>query len=170
VIRVVVIPLVLFGGILAGGVLVRPEGAGSAGSGGACGAGPLVAELNRPEGLGRESLKVLMHVSEGPEVMYRTRHSVVGTPYPRNADGQIDAFHIFSATDFAQARRLVEARGLDLVTVCIHHPAYFKLTGGPDTLDSRLRAGESPVWLEAVPLSSAAVGQFRIYRVVPSAP
>jgi hypothetical protein len=165
-IRVLVIPLVLFGGIFAGGVLIRPNGAGASTS---CEVRVLTAELNRPEGLGRESLKVLFQVSQGPELMYRTRHSVVSTPYPRNAEGQIDAYHILSATDLADARRLVEARGLDLITVCIHRPAYFQLSADPDTLDSRLRAGEPPVWLEAVSLSGAAAEQFRIYRVVPSA-
>ncbi len=167
VIRVLVIPLVLFGGVFAGAALLRANQVEA--SGVSCNTDLLVAELNRPEGLGRETLNVLFQVGQGPELVYRTPHRVVSTPYPRNVAGQIDAFHILSATETEEARRLVEKRGIEIVAVCIHGSAYLNLSDGPGTLESRLRAGEPPDWLESVTLGEAAAEQLRLYRVVSSA-
>jgi hypothetical protein len=94
-------------------------------------------------------------------------HAVVTTLYARNAEGQLDAFAIYSASDGPAARRLVARRGIDLVAVCIGRETYTDLSNGSDTLDSRLREGKPPDWLQPLELSETAAGLYRIYRVVP---
>ena len=105
--------------------------------------GAPVEVLIRPEGLGRTTLTVLANFSYGPEILFHTPHSVVATPYPRNAAGQIDAYRIYSAVDPDAARRLAEKRGIDIIVTCRDHEIYSGLSGAPDTLESRLRRGEA---------------------------
>lgn len=155
------LPFIFFGPTMTGAVLLKANSVEGPGS---CPIDPLVAELNRPEGLGQRTHTVLSSINHGPELLYRTRHSVVATPYPRNARGQIDAYRIYSATDFEEARRLIEARRIDLIVTCVHRPMYLHLSGEPDMLDSRLRRGERPGWLQPVELGEEAEEFYRIFE------
>jgi hypothetical protein len=161
------VPVVLFGTIAVGLFFMSVSPIEDIGS---CDSGPLIAELNRPDGLGAEAETVLTRLSPGPAILYRTRHSVISTPYPRNAQGQLDAYRIYSAADFDEARRLVAERGIDLVVACNDRETYFRITVEPDMLDSHLRAGTPPDWLRPVELGEAAARLFRVYRVVPESP
>jgi hypothetical protein len=125
----------------------------------------LVAELARADGLGRTPLTVLAKFTYGPRILYRTPHSVIATPYHRNARGQIDAYRIYSATDLEDARRLIEERGIDIIVTCRAGEIYAGLSGAPDMLETRLRRGEAPKWLSPVRLTSEAAAQYRIYRI-----
>jgi hypothetical protein len=156
------VPAILFGPVAAGGALLS---AGPTESGVSCRMAPLVRELNRPDGLGAAPLTVLAMVNFGPRLMYDTPHRVVTTPYPRNAAGQLDAFRIYSATDLEAARRLVEARHIDLIVTCVKRPMYGGLSAPPDTLDSRLRRGEPPDWLRPVAIGEEAGREIGIFRV-----
>lgn len=159
------IPGVLFGGLAVGGILLKQVNALPAPEN--CPANPLVKELNRADGLGRTPHTVLALVNFGPQLMYQTRHSVVATPYPRNPRGQIDAVRIYAATDPAEAHRLVEARGIDVIATCTRRPTYWDMSEDPDSLDSRLRRGELPAWLTAVELDEETRGEIGLFRVVP---
>jgi len=92
-------------------------------------------------------------------------HSVVTTLYARNTAGQLDAFAVYSATDWAEARQVIERRGIDLIVACIPKEIYTDASNGPDTLDSGLRRGEAPDWLRPLELGESAQGLYRIYRV-----
>jgi len=162
---VMAVPAIFFGPVAVGGALWTAERGTSAGS---CRLAPLIRELNRPDGLGATSLTVLASVNFGPRLMYDTPHRVVTTPYPRNAAGQLDAFHIYAATDLEAARRLVSARGIDLIVTCLNRPMYGALSASPDSLDSRLRRGEPPDWLRPVALGEEAGRDIAVFRVQPT--
>jgi hypothetical protein len=159
------IPVMILGPLVGGGVLRQSAAAGEQAS---CDPSTLMTELSRPDGLGRTPLTVLAKFTYGPEILYRTPHAVIGTPYPRNARGQIDAYHIYSATEPEAARRLVEERGIDIIVACRASEIYAGLSGEPDMLETRLRHGAPPGWLDPVDLSDAAAAQYRIYRVMES--
>ncbi len=163
----VAVPAIFFAPLAVGGALMS---AGQGGVAGACPIGPLIGALNRPDGLGAAPLTVLANINLGPRLMYDTPHRVVTTPYPRNAAGQIDAYQIYAATDLAAARRIVERRGIDLIVACAGMPTYGWLSDAPDTLDTALRRGSVPPWLEPVDLGPDASRHFRAYRAVPAAP
>lgn len=162
--------VVLFGPMAAGGILKRLFAATPAEAGVSyCPMDVLIDELNRPESVGPGTHTVLATPNFGPMILYLTDDSVVTTLYARNTDGQLDAFAIYSDTEGRDARRLVEQRGIDLVAVCIRKATYTSQSNAGDTLDSRLRAGDPPDWLEPLDLSAPAGELYRIYRVVPGA-
>ncbi len=164
------VPVVVFAPVAAGGAFLsadRAQFAGQLQGSRSCRIAPLVRELNRPDGLGAAPLTVLAMINFGPRLMYDTPHRVITTPYPRNPDGQLDAFRIYKATDLEAARRLVEERGIDLIVTCVKRPMYGGLSRPEDTLDSRLRRGEAPDWLSPVAISDEAsreIGIFRVHR------
>lgn len=159
---------VLFGPMALSGLLLQWAGARTNPSAGAqvCPPAALIAELNRPEGLGRAPLAVLWNPNYGPRILYETPHAVVATLYARNAKGQLDAYAIYTATRWDTARALVAERGVDLIVTCIQVPTYGPRSGAPGMLDTGLRRGVFPPWLEPVALGAAASRYFRIYRTV----
>jgi len=68
------------------------------------------------------------------------------------------------ATDPADARAVVERRGVDLVLVCGPAPSLAGV-GSRGTLRARLLGGEPPSWLRPVPLELAVGTGFRLYEV-----
>jgi hypothetical protein len=162
------VPTIVFAPVAAGGAFLsagQAQLAGQAQGSRSCRMAPLIRELNRPEGLGAAPLTVLAMVNFGPRLMYDTPHRVITTPYPRNPDGQLDAFRIYKATDLEAARQLVEERRIDLIVTCVKRPMYGGLSRPEDTLDSRLRRGEVPDWLRPVAISDEASREINIFRV-----
>jgi len=159
----VAVPVIVFAP-LAAGVALFFAGTQAQGAGG-CLVGPLVRELNDPDGLGATPITVLTMVNFGPRLMYDTPHRVITTPYPRNAAGQLDAFEIYKATDLEAARRLVERRRINLIVTCVEQPMYGGLSSSEETLDSRLRRGEPPDWLQPLAIGEEASREVSIFRV-----
>jgi len=115
--------------------------------------------------------RILASLSFGPELLYRTPHAVVATPYHRNAGGILDSIDFFGAVDESPALKIVRQRGITLVLVCaakgqarLYSPAESAHTG---FLHQRLVEGDPPVWLQPLPLPPTAAS-FRLFRVVPA--
>ena len=66
----------------------------------------------------------------GPELLYRTRHAVIATPYHRNRDGIIDVHRIMTEADQAISRGLIDRRGADLLLICPNGPEKLVYGGG----------------------------------------
>ena len=128
---------------------------------------PLMTPILTDPGLtGGRRLTILSFVHQGPEIIYRTGHAVVGTPYHRNAAGILDTHAFLNATDDAAARAIARARGVDLVVLCRASPeaTYFATRPGA-TLYRDLVAGRPPAWLEPLALPAAAAARFRLFSV-----
>ncbi len=110
--------------------------------------------------------RILGFVDFGPEILYRTRHEVVATPYHRNT-GLLDTYDVFSATDDRTARQIVERRGIDLVLICSLNAeaARYLAPDGAPTLYRRLDEGEPPGWLRALPLPAPLGDAYRLFEV-----
>jgi len=126
----------------------------------ACPAAALLSELNDPVGLGDRPRILLAQVDLGPLLLYRTSHSVVATPYHRNADGILDSQRIMTISDTAEARRLIAERGIDVVVPC-----GFGAPADEESLVALLRRGVVPDWLVRRPLPGTDGGQ-AVYEVV----
>ena len=133
----------------------------------ACDLPAIAAFLNRPQPFGDRSRIIATHVDFGPELLYRTGHAVVGTPYHRNGKGILDIHRIFSASDSAESKRLLDARGIELVLFCPspREEILYELTSDRSTFYSRLRNSQVPDWLHPTRLP-ADIGGFRLYEVV----
>jgi hypothetical protein len=118
--------------------------------------------------LNDKSRRIMTLVFYGPEIIYRSQHSAVGTPYQRNTKGILDTINFFAATDLASARKIAHTRGIDTVMLCLKakEQSWYKSTDtGPDTVFERLTKGKPPKWLKPLPLPDT-LGNFRLYDVV----
>lgn len=141
-----------------------PSQAGEVASRGPCKLHHLAPILNDPRGWGSRIHTILSPVPAGPELLYRTKHRVIGTPYIRNADGVADTYAIFTATEDTASRRIIDRRGIDLILLCAGSGA--AVTGrDPAELHHRLIDGPLPAWVRRVELPPEA-GGFRLFQVI----
>jgi hypothetical protein len=133
-----------------------------------CPISAMAAYLDRPETFGDRSRIVAAHLNYGPELLYRTRHGVVATPYHRNVSGILDIYRLFSAVDPAQSRAIVEARGIELLLLCPRpgRAAYYAPPTPGATFYQSLLDGRSPSWVTQVSLPDGLAGPFRLFQVV----
>jgi hypothetical protein len=163
----VLVVVALFGHTMLGATLERMAGSKPAQARAApgCPLNVLLTELLRPEGLGRRPHTVLWHPNHAPMILYHTPHNVISTLYARNTSGQLDAFRIYTATDWQTPLELVRKRGIEIVVTCKGQGIYRSGSESPDTFESRLRRGETPDWLRPLELGDEARAVFDIYRV-----
>ena len=132
----------------------------------------MISFLSAKDGLGERPRTIATHLDYGPEILYRTPHRVLGTPYHRNSEGILAGFGILGGTDLAQVRGLIQTRGVDLILVCpLHSWIYGTKSAGVEarlSLHDLLLVGNEPDWLERVPVPEEVAGAFRLFRVTPS--
>ncbi|MBT5373523.1 MAG: hypothetical protein HOL06_02525, partial [Rhodospirillaceae bacterium] len=112
-------------------------------------------------------LTLFSFTHQGPEILYRTGHKVVGTPYHRNAAAILDTHDVLSALDIGAAHDILARRKVDYVVLCTDSPearVYREMPG--ETLFARLEAGTPPPWLRPVPLNGKAGVSFRLFEMV----
>jgi hypothetical protein len=132
-----------------------------------CALSDIAPQLNDPNGLGARPLIIAALLDRGPELLYRTHHLVVSSPYHRNAAGIWDSYRLFASPDEAESRSIVARRGIDLLLLCPTGAEYlfFERKKGGANLYSHLLDGKTPSWLVPVPIDAPNTA-FRIYRVV----
>jgi hypothetical protein len=171
---------ILMGPILLGGVAEAltplPGTANGAASSGAeataalatgCPVGALATVLAEPDGWGARPRTIATFLDFGPELLYRTPHRVLAGPYHRNDEGIMDSWRLFTTTEEAEARRLVEARQVELLLLCpARDENYYGRVEGP-TLYRDLRSGSPPPWLTRRPLESELDEAFLLFEVRP---
>jgi len=124
-------------------------------------------ELDNPLFDKGRPLTLFSFTHQGPEILYRTGHKVVGTPYHRNAAAILDTYDVLSASDLGAAHDILTRRRVDYLVLCVGGPeaqVYREMPG--DTLFARLEAGTPPPWLRPVPLTGKAGLSFRLFEMV----
>jgi hypothetical protein len=113
----------------------------------------LAGLLNDKAGLGDHSQIIINTLNEGPELLLRTRHSVLAGPYHLNLDGNRDAFDFFTARDADAAREIAEKRHASLVVICAlpsQLRAYALDNRQQDSFIRQLIAGQIPDWMSQI--------------------
>jgi hypothetical protein len=130
---------------------------------------PVSRYLDDPQGWGDRPRRLLAHIDFGPELLYRTKHSVYSIPSHRFNPGFTDSYNVFSAADDGAAKQIVESRGIDLVLVCngARLDRFYARNDGEETLRQRLIDGDIPAWLHRVELPGDLPGNFLLYEVQP---
>ncbi len=125
--------------------------------------------LNDRTDLGRTPKIVLAMIDFGPEILYRTRHSVLSIPNHRPQPGFAASYRIMTALDYSVSRQLLADNRVDLVAICIGSAETFLYEADQDgrTLYQALTDGAPPAFLTPVPLPDDA-GGFRLFAVRPS--
>ncbi|MCC7015859.1 MAG: hypothetical protein IT564_01480, partial [Rhodospirillales bacterium] len=161
-----VVALVLLGPLAAAYatalVVVPPEKKTEQERAQACSPRLLAGALSRPPWSDRPMV-VLTGVNYGAEILYRTPHLVVGTPYHRAARALRETFEAFGAKDDAAVREILARRKVELIAIC---------PGGKEGLNQekggfydRLITGP-PAWVRQIALPAEAAA-FRLFQVLP---
>ena len=132
-----------------------------------CPISSLAAYLDRRDGFGDHPRLIAALIDHGPELVYRTKHSVLAGPYHRNSRGILDNHRIITADDESESRRLIARRGVGLVLLCPSRGERRVFDAGAEgeTLYRRLLRGDEPAWLLKVDLPAALAEYFRLYEV-----
>lgn len=134
----------------------------------ACPLQDLAPVLDDPAGLGASPKRILALIDFGPELLYRTPHSVFAIPNHRPQPKYAEGYRIMSARDPEAARRGLAAIGADLVLICPGSAEdwfYGSETAGRPTLYQRLRDGPVPAFLVPYDLPDPLAGHFKLFQV-----
>ena len=131
----------------------------------------LAEVLNDPAGLGARPRTVFALVDFGPELLYRTPHSVLAIPNHRLQPGFAAGYRAMTASDFAEAERRLRAARVDLVLVCPDSAEswFYDTDGSARTLNEALRADDPPAFLRPLALPAPLSEHFKLFALRPSA-
>jgi hypothetical protein len=106
----------------------------------------------------------------GPEILYRTPHQVIATPYHRNDAGILFNYRVMTAADEKQAQVIISERQVDLIILTPEsaEKSVYNAGQNPPAFYNQLLEGQVPPWLVAVPAPEHLQPWFLIYRVVAS--
>jgi hypothetical protein len=132
-----------------------------------CSIKDLTPILNDPAGLGGHPLNLLAFVDSGPELLYRTRHTLYSIPNHRLQPGFTDSYRIMSAASDEEAREIVVRRKVDLILICTggSEKKYYANAANTETFYERLAGDNTPSWLDEITLPDELSNAFRLYRV-----
>ncbi len=144
------------------------------GPGSSCRILDLVPVLGEDGRFGGEPKTILSYIDFGPELLYRTEHRVLATPYHRNTGGILGAHEILSAKNLDTAQGLVEARGVDLILLCPTRTSMYSFEpigqGENRRLFDRLVEGDPIPWVTPVPLGPNQGSGFLLFEVMGETP
>jgi hypothetical protein len=116
----------------------------------------------------QRSFRILTHIDFGSEILYRTRHEVIGTPYHRNSMGILDTYEIMTADTDAEAHKLIQKRNIDLIMLCpkSSESAFYSKHGHESTFYKRLLNDTIPDWLRKVDLPADLSSSFLLFETI----
>ena len=153
------------------GAFLKPDksGAGNAvtAEGAVCSLTKLSNVLNNDNGTGDRPRKIITFVDYGPELLFRTKHSVYSIPSHRFQSGYSDVYKIMSAEKDDQAFEIIKKRRPDLLLICPENlkDNFYAREDGKETLYQRLASGNTPQWLSQVTIPEKDSGNFKLYYV-----
>jgi len=130
-----------------------------------CAWADLAPYLNSPAFADGKPQTLLSFIHQGPEILYRTKHRVIGTPYHRNTRGILDSFTAFTAQNEAESKAILTARNVDFLLICVKAvEEKFFLTFEGDTLIRKITSHQPPKWLKPAPLPKALQDKFYLFK------
>ncbi len=117
--------------------------------------------LNKPP-WGERPRTILTSANDGAELLYRTRHRVIGTLHHPNAGAILDSVRMLGGAGGAETLALIRKRQIGLILICLGSGggAY-----GKNGLFQRLKAGDAPAWLTEITLPGPLGKAFRLFEV-----
>lgn len=124
------------------------------------------AFLNTPQ-MAANPKNIVANVDFGPEILYRTPHRVVATPYHRNGAGITCVYDIMSAQTDNEAYQLLRQREADLILLVPEstEKVFYQNTKRNDTFYKRLLSGQYPEWLRPVKLPENLRDYMQLYEM-----
>jgi hypothetical protein len=105
----------------------------------------------------------------GPELLYRTGHSVLSIPNHRPQRGFTATYLVLTRASEGLARAMLAEHGVDWILLCpgAVERSVFAPDGDHGTLYTRLAEGAPPSWLRPLPLPDELATQARLYAIRP---
>lgn len=128
---------------------------------------PMASWLNEEAAIRGSSKIILADIDFGPELLYRTPHRIIASPYHRNGEGIFFGHQVMSSVKDEEALALLRQRRVDWLLLCPSSAegGYFNPNKDPAALYARLLRGGRPSWLQPVPLPSELAENFCLYEV-----
>jgi hypothetical protein len=122
--------------------------------------------LNQDEQWSGRSMRILTNTDFGPEIIYRTRHETIGSPYHRNFRGILDTYDIMTADTDDIAHKLINNRDIRLILLSKEAPEFggYSKTG----FYQRLVNKQCPNWLKPIDLPKELSTSFKLFEVTRS--
>ena len=114
------------------------------------------------------NFRILTHIDFGTEIIYRTQHEVIGTPYHRNSPGILDTYEIMTADTDQAALSLIRKRTIDLILICPKstESIFYSKPEQTSTFYKRLLDDMIPNWLRKVELPSDLSSSFLLFETI----
>ena len=124
--------------------------------------------LSEPERRGEQNLRILAYIDFGAEILYRTQHEVIATPYHRNGRGIMDTYDIMTADTDEKALELMQKRQIDVILLCptSSESAFYSKPEQISTFYQRLSQNMIPHWLRKVELPRDLSSLFLLFEIV----
>jgi hypothetical protein len=127
---------------------------------------PIARYLDDPEKWGDRPRNILAFADFGPELLYRTKHSVYSVPNHRFQRGFTDSYNIMSASTDEEALEVIRERQVELILICkpCEDEIYIR-EDGRETFFNRISRGEIPAWLLKDAQPDEVCEAFGLYEV-----
>ncbi|MEM9299041.1 MAG: hypothetical protein AAGA64_11685 [Bacteroidota bacterium] len=128
----------------------------------------LLSHLDSYTGFDNQPKRMMAFINFGPEILYRTKHSIVSSPYHRNTDAILDEYYFFTSDDFSISKEIIQKRKIDLVVIAPGYRGecyYYNWPVKQQTLYAHLASGKLPDWLKEVLLPDYLQEYFKVFRV-----
>ena len=171
------LPSVLFPALFDGrslnkGVMLFP----ATGLGSACETSRLEKILRDPRFYGDRPRLILSGIGQGPEILFRTQHTVLSAPYHMDVQGNLDAVRFFSTVYPYEAEGIARRRHVELIVACRLVPDMY-MVQSLDATKERMRdklphfieylmQGRVPPWLHQVRFEG--LDNYVMYEVLPT--
>jgi len=128
---------------------------------------PFCEYLNTEDQWQGRQLRILADLFEGAEILYRTRHEVIGTPYQRNQLGILDTYDIMTAGTDREALELIRKRSIDMIVLrpTSSESQFYSKPEQASTFYQRLCKDMIPDWLRKVELPPDLSASFLLFEV-----
>lgn len=111
---------------------------------------------------------IFIDLDFAPEILYRTGHKVIATPYHRNAAGILYSYELMGTHDMGKVHDMLKDRNVDLVILCPQSSerVFFRTeTDAGISFYGRLLAGDIPDWLDTVELPENLQEDYLVFEV-----
>lgn len=114
--------------------------------------------------------RILAHLDYGPELLYRTQHEVVATPYHRNGSGILFLYDLMNETSDATVLAKLNERKITLILLSQNssEKSFLNQSQKKDTFYQSLLDKRYPNYLKPIPLPEKFKGSFQLFRVLSS--
>jgi hypothetical protein len=119
--------------------------------------------------LTKSPMRIVCLLDIAPEILYRTNHEVIGTPYHRNGSGIWDTYAIMTDSgDYSTAKDLIKHRGITHLLIFNNdrEKVFYQTDKKDKTLWQNLNEGMISEFLEEEPLPENLKKSFKLFNVI----